>query len=458
MADEPLLLKTVICPSCERSVPLRMANPRLYTVASREPDRRVTAYRWINGLVTGIQPHYYRIWQCPECLLADFTEAIEAGPGDARREEIRDSFRDLSVEKHMVLTSLRDLVSGPELDRQGAIAIHLAAFLIADAAPKRTRSDAKIGWIAIRLAWLFREDGNAKVSSAPEASQSLDGLIEATERLDQLFSEVEEAVQEVQRRGLSRGVELGLAGTPTDNPYLAAATLMNLRIQALRSQAGSLQMALLQDQQGRMAPLRPKIPEGATSLEKALHALLPLWPDLPCDEGRALRAALEAFEASYQFEGHRVSDDQATAQVNLILEILLRLGDFESALDWTSSLSKQAYDQASELRSRIAAGQANHTLSNYDETVLNRKINAMALSQQKASERRREILGLMLGRDQERIEELLRQHADLPPDDQLKALGAAGIHPNLLPLIAQAVSSKAKDGGGWMKNLAPKRA
>lgn len=457
MAEEPLITKTVACPACERQVPLRLANPRLYTVASREPDRRVTAYRWINGITTDVMPHYYRVWQCPNCLLADFHDALEAGSGDPRLEALREGFRDISIEKHMVLTSLRDLVPPADLDRQGAIAIHLAAYLIASSLPLKRRSHAKLGWLAIRLAWLYREADGAQAPAAPSASQALAGLIEATERLDRLLSEGEEAVREVQRHGQVRGKELGLGAAPKDNPYQAAATLMNLRIQALRSQAGALQMALLQDQQGRMAPLCPPIPEGATRLEKALLSLVPLWPDIPCDEGRALHAALGAFEYAYQFEGHRESDDQATAQVNLILEILLRLGDFERALEWTANISKQAFDQVAELRNRIGAGQASRTLSAYDETVINRKINALGLSQQKAAERRHEILDLMLARDKDRISELLQQHAGLTPDEQIKALGAAGIHPSLLPLVTRASFTKAKEGPGWLKSLVAKR-
>jgi hypothetical protein len=464
MAEEPLLTRIVQCPCCERQVPLRQANPRLYTVVGRESDRHVTGYRWINGIETSLVPHHYRIWQCPSCLLADFTEEIEEAPGQGRLELIRECLRDIPVEKHMVLTSLRDLVGKGELDQQGAIAIHLAAFLVANLPPAARRDHSKLGRIALRLAWLFRERGGAGAIGPPAtegpaagaARPALGALVDAAERLDRLFAEGAEVLRELQQYGRQRGEELRLPDLPAKNPYLAAATLMDLRLQSLRSQVNSLQMTLLQDRQGRVAPGGTRLPSAGTPLDQALASLRAFWPDLPGDERQALRAAQAALEWSYQHEGGDGSEDQSTAQVNLILEILIRLGELERALDWTITIAQHAGDTMAGLRSRISVGKAAGSLSSYDETVINRKINTLGFTWQRAGERRREILEMMLERDQARIQGLLEQHAALPEPQQMQALAAAGIHESVLSLVSSRLGPRNRESPGWFRGLLAK--
>jgi hypothetical protein len=464
MAEEPLLTKIVRCPCCERQGPMHLANPRLYTVVGRESDRHVTGYRWINGIETALVPHHYRIWQCPNCLMADFTEAIEEGAASGRLEAVRERLRDIPVEQHMVLTSLRDLVGKGPLDQQGAIAIHLAAYLITALAPAPKRDHGKLGRIALRLAWLFRErGGNAAISPPaagepprqPSGRQALTALVDASERLDRLFAEGTDVLRELQQYGRMRGDELGLPDQPAKNPYVAVATLMELRLRALRSQVTSLQMALIQDRQGRMAVIEPRLPAADTPLDQALAVLSRLWPDLPGDERKALRAAQAAFEHSYQYEDGSDSEEQSTAQVNLILEILVRLGELERALDWTVTVAQHAGDTMADLRGRLSSGKATGTLSTYDETVINRKITALGFTWQKAGERRREILEMMLERDHDRIQELLEAHAALPVSERLQTLASAGIHESVLSLISARLDARPREGG-WLKGLLAK--
>jgi hypothetical protein len=453
MAEEPLLIKTITCPSCEQKVPFRIANPRLYSVESRESDRHVTGYRWINGIQTRVVPHHYRIWQCANCLFAEFTENVEPAPPAGKHDTVRRAFQDIPIEKQMVLKSLRELVPEGELDLPGAVAIHLAALLVHSLPPGRKQDHAKLGQIAIRLAWLFREQAGAGGPALPPPSRAMAALVASAERLTELFAEGEDLLREIQRQGQDRGDELGLPAGPDGNPYLAAAGLMAVRLDALKSQLDSLQMALLQDRQGRMAPAAPRPPDRNNGLVLGLAALQPLWPDLPGDEALALRAALAAFEYSHEHEVNSESEEQTTVLVTLILEILVRLGEYERAYEWTAQASRYASDTRSDLQARISAGKSSRTLSNYDETVINRKIGILGFTQQKVGERRREILDLILVRDQERIAAILRPLAKAPIPDQLRALGEAGIHDGVVALLSRDLPAKAKDTSFLMKAL-----
>lgn len=456
MAEQPLLTKMIQCPACEKQAPLRTANPHLYMVESRESDRHVTRYRWLREIVTTVVPHYYAVWQCPHCLFADFAERIDKDKPDDQHEDARGHFLDIAIEKRMVLDSLRELVPEGELDLKGAVATHLATLLILTLPTSEKKIDhARVGSIALRLAWLFRE--RQDLVSVPElpvtGSQAISALAQATERLDGLVKDAGEVLRDIQRQGKLRGLELKRAATPEANPYLAVSDLIEVRLATLQAEVTSLQMAVLQDQQGRMAPLKPEIPAGVEGVDKALLAITALWPELPRTERQGLLLALEAFEYAYQFEGGEESVEQAMAQVNLILEILIRLGDLDRALEWTAQISKYASDTATNLQARIGRDRATSNLSAYDETVISRKIAALGLTRQKAGERRRSILELMLERDQETVDRVLAETSQLSPEARSQALTAAGIHDGVKALLGKALGGDAKASAGWLKKL-----
>lgn len=450
MAEEPLLTKTIQCPSCEQKVPLRMANPRLYTVASRESDRHVTAYRWLRGLVTDVVPHHHRVWQCPKCLFADLADRVDKEQPDGSHDEARSLFIDISIEKRVVLDSLRKLVPPGDLDARGAVAIHLSALLIA-LLPGKRMDHAKLARLAIRLGWLYREmDGPAAPPPEPESRTALD-LAEATERLDRLLKEAASALEAIQGKGRLRGAELRLPSEA--NPFLAHGELIEVRLRTVQAEVSTLQMAVLQDQQGRLAPPPPPGADPGGTLAASLQGILPLWPTLPRNERQCMLLALEALEYSYQHERGSESEDEGLAQVNLILDLLIRLGLLERALDWTSQISKYATDNVEELQNRIAKGRGSKNMTAFDETVINRKIAAMGLTRQKAGERRRDILELMLERDREAVDASLAATAAQPSTERVKALMNLGIHQGVVALLGKELADKAKDNPGWFKNL-----
>lgn len=454
MAEEILLSKTIQCPACEQKVPLRIANPRLYTVASRESDRHVTAYRWLRGLVTNVVPHHYRIWQCPKCLFADFADKVDKEKLDGSHDAARSVFMDISIEKRMILDSLRERVPQGDLDAGGAVAIHLAALLITLLPTTAKQVDhSRLGRIALRLAWLFREvDGSSAAPPPDPESRTMVDLADATERLDRILKDAATALEEVQAKGRLRGAELRLPDN-LENPYLAHGELIGVRLRTVQAEVATLQMAVLQDQQGRLAPaVRPETDPGG-ALDGALQAILPLWPSMPRNERQCLLLALEALEYSYQFERGSESEDEGLAQVNLILDLLIRLGMLERALDWTSQISKYSADNVEDLQNRMAKARASKTLSDFDETVINRKIAAMGLTRQKAGERRRDILEMMLDRDREKIDASLGASASLPSQERVKALMDLGIHNGVVALLGRELAGKAKDSPGWFKNL-----
>jgi len=448
MAEEILLTKTIVCPACEQRVPLTVVNPRTYTVASRESDRHVTRYQWVREAPADVVPHHYALWQCPQCLFADFAEAVAADkPGDP--EAARELFGDISMEKKMVLDSLRELVPRAGMTQVGAIAIHWAALLVSGLPISKARQDhAKRSRIALRLAWLFRELDGTPAPAPPEpAGHAMTALAEGTERLDRLVKDAERTLGEISRMGRERGRELRLPENSEANPYLALSELIEVRLATLGAEVAALQMAVLHDQQGRMEPAPPETEAAlGADLATVVQSVLPFWPDLPRTERQSLIMSLEALEYAYQHETGSGNEDQSVAQVNLILDLLVRLGLLERALDWTSQISKFAADTANDLQQRITKGKASRSMKPHDETVVNRKIAALDQARQQAGERRREILDLMLERDRPRIDEILRETSSFPAEERLKALNEAGIHGGVQAMLSRELAAKPVKG------------
>ena len=329
-----------------------------------------------------------------------------------------------------------------DLDPQGAIAVHLAGLLVTSlAAPGRTLDHSRLGLVALRLAWLYRElDG--PVAGPDPGPQVPDALAEATERLVQILADAGSAVQEIRQLADVR------SNDPEGGPCRPLADLVAVRLESLQTEVAALQMAIVKG--GAPAPAPAAEPDATTGLGRALQALTPLWPDLPRNERESLRLALAAFEYSYQYED---VDEHGVAQVNLILDILIRLGELERALDWTLQISKQSGDTVTDLKQRMDQARASHTLSAYDATAIQRRIGALKLSQQKAGERRREVLDLLLERDRERIQDLLAQTPQLPLQERLQALRAAGIQDGVIALLTRELGEPAKEGAGWIRGL-----
>ena len=204
-----------------------------------------------------------------------------------------------------------------------------------------------------------------------------------------------------------------------------------------------------------MEPARPEAEAVlGPDLTKVVQSILPLWLELPRTERQRLVLCLEDLEYSYEHEQGGGNEEQGVAQVNLILDLLVRLGELERSLDWASRIAKIAAEGASDLNQRIQKGRANRSHKPHDETVINRKIAALDATRQKAGESRREILDLMLEQARPRIDALLQETAQAPMDDRLQALAAAGIPNAILPLLTRELAAKdvkAKDEPGRFK-------
>ncbi len=436
MAHESIVEKIVFCPACNHPVPLQYVNPKHYSVDSRESDGHVIAYRWIPKVQSDAIPHLYAVWQCSECLYADLKDSLMEEYMTFKDGYALKAFNKLPDESKATLHRLRLMVPRDSLNHAGAISMHLAAiFIMALPEEKRQIDYAKLGKLSLRLAWLFREYSCKQATFIKNTGATLKSMGMACEQMEQHLSGLGTILGDFKRSSRERAAELNLLPSTEENPYLAVTDSMGTRLDALHETLNSLQMAVLQDQQGKTIKVGTDEINYGADIGQILLSIGSRWPGMPRNERQSLDMTLVALEYSYENEGENQSVEDSLVMVDLILDLLVRMGELERALEWTNILSKFGYDTWRKLQETVRKGKSSSRMSNDEARSILRQITTVNVNLQRGGEKRRQIFQLMLARDEARIDDILRPMPTASADHKMKALKEAGIHNGVISLL-----------------------
>ena len=138
MAVEPIYSSEKYCPICEKQFPATITRSRL-TLTGQDGDF-CTHYKEIN-------PNYYAVWVCPHCGYAALDTYFQEQTGRAL-DKIRAFLQGRTV--NINYCGLRT--------REQAIAAYKLAIYYAELA---SALNSRLGALYLRLAWLYREGGQA---------------------------------------------------------------------------------------------------------------------------------------------------------------------------------------------------------------------------------------------------------------------------------------------------------
>jgi len=429
-----LIEKQISCPVCRSISFLRYTNPRLYVAASRESDLHVVSYRWAEGIKNATPPHYFAVWQCPHCLFADLKDSIEKPEGGIKREQLLNSYLKSKREKRTVLHKLRGLVPEGEPDFKGAVAIHLAALKIARLPDQQYIDHNKVGRIALRLGWLFREMGAEPVGATGAIGDDENADIQSDiERLQNLLADLGSTIGDLRRKVTAHSPFQQSGETGRRDRYASLSTSLYDKLEEMRNLTASLHSAVIRERLGSInAAYNPEAKQ-SLSLKEILLPMRSHWPDLPASEKECLRIAISALDYSYRNETAFSSIEQSTKVVMLIVNLLCRVGDNEAALRYISEVYKSGMRNINELSRRIQEGKSKKSISPHDERMLRRKIANIQFSIRQAGEMRHELLDLLYKQHAATIDRILEGVADKPPQVQEKVLIQAGIPEEMVP-------------------------
>jgi hypothetical protein len=406
--------KQIECPVCKSSVPLRYVNPKLYVAASRESDMHVVSYRWAEDADEPLPPHYYSIWQCPRCLFADLADNIENPSGSTKDEQLQQAYLGSDKEKRAVLIELRKLVQEGELTFEGAVSLHLAALLVAELPEADNTNHNRLGRIALRLGWLFREQGE-QVQGIELGAGPLAGMQEDVERLQSLLGEFGSTLADLRRKAEGQA-------TGEQSHYADVTGSMRDKLDDMRTLLSTLQGELI-----RELDIKAGSASGRSALTTSLYTLRSRWAGLPRNEEECLRIAIKALDFSYANETAFKSIEQGMKVVMLIIDLLCRVGDQEEALRYISEVYKSGMRSINDLSKRISDGRKNQSMTPYDERMMRRKIGNIQFSIRQAGEIRRGMLDELYQRYKPTIDKALAGTSGEQPKAQEQALLDAGI-------------------------------
>ena len=321
-----LVSKKISCPICKRESNLLRINPRLYVAADRESDMHVSAYRWAEKIPGVTPPHYFAVWQCPQCLFADMADSIEKPSGTIKEDQLHETYLKSSRQQRAILHELRGLVPEEDLDFRGALALHLAALYIAGLPTREHVDHNTLGRLALRVGWLFREGGDVVVETAAAGDDAISQLQEEVENMQSHLSAMSSTLGGIGRYSRERAEELGIADDK-DNPYSSVAASMVDKFEEIRTLMTTMQRAVIRDRQGSLGPGSSAAKPANESLAAMLLPLRSHWPQMPSSEEECLRIAIEALDTSYREETAFSSIEQSMKAVHLIIDLLCRVGD-----------------------------------------------------------------------------------------------------------------------------------
>lgn len=446
--------KNVFCPVCKNQIDLKYPNPKLYAAASREADRRVTAYTWAAGIKTTVVPHYYAVVQCPQCLFADLKENLE-NPGHGTKDRyLYEARQNADVKKILLLRKLRRLIGKDAvLSWEGALSLHLAAIYSALLPEKKEHLDSlKLGRLYLRLSWLFQErrPKTAEIESTQDETKTLTALYEVVEKLQGDFQAFMDDLGSV--RGLIglRGKELGFPEEGENNPYFPIVASIRDKTNDVHTFLEMLLQSVISDKKGILSVGGAYGDEATGKVQSLLGAIAKVWPDVPRTEEICVRKAIEFFDYTIKYEDTEQSIEQSLSMVNLVVKLLLKVGDLEGALDYISQIFKSGFRDKQELQRRLSQGKRENTLSEYDQRNILRKIATVNNTLQQASDTRKNIQQLIFEKYKEKILAIAKANIEMSPQQQEQAFLDGGFSEDMTTFFkAKGFIKVEEDKKGW---------
>jgi hypothetical protein len=459
MARNVFIQKNVVCPVCKNTMSLQYPNPKMYAAARRDSDRRITAYSWAQGIQTTVVPHYYAVVQCPQCLYADLKENFENPRHNAKDRLVYDARNNLEFKRVMILKKLHRVVSEGQLDLDGALSIHLAAIFNALLPGKEEEIDHnKLGRLYLRLSWLYREQRGESVDESE--GENGEGVSPVLNRLDNVVEGLQSGYNSLlddlgSVRGLirERAEELGLPVEGDKNPYWPMLAAISDKSNELRTLLEMFQQSVISDKKGNLSAVG-MADSGETGARRLFTEIAMQWPDMPQSEEACIRRAVTAFDYSFKNEDTDHSLEQGLAVVNLIVKLLLKIGDLDGALDYASQIFKSGFRDKQELSRRLSQGKQAKTLSAFDEKNIQRKIGTINNTLTQAGDTRKMIIEMIYEKRKDKIIPILKENVEKTADEQKQAILDAGFQEDLLPFLQErGLIKKEEVKKGWFGKI-----
>lgn len=458
-AVSAFLERVVACPVCEEETVQNKLQTRFCSPAEQESDQHVVRWNWTDPSYEGIKPQFYYLLHCPKCYFTDLAADYERPAGDAKFGGLKKIYLTVTGARKEILRRLSPKILVHPMTFESAMNAHVAALYIQELPNEpEYKNLSKLARLYLRAGWLWREKNPRSQKSA--ASGALADLDRAAGDLEKALSAGQDRMETLNNLLFRRLKSFNLSAEDENNhPYRQILTGFQRSLSEARQTSGKLRQLLEQDASGALGVAGAGSQGrygGYFSYFDFLTSLGELWPDLPLNERDCLAKSVKYFTETY-FTELNFDEVEKVISVNaLIVDLHLRLQDYDAALKDIASVYKAGMDGKMQLQKQLRERKKDNKLSEKAQMQIESTLARIDHVIQKTAERRHEVRELKLQSFMPQIQPILDAERGKLPDEAIRLkLQQAGIPNDVLESLAD---SGALGGGQSAKEDSEKKS
>ena len=390
------LNKKTPCPVCGEETVQKKLQSRFYSPAEQESDQHVVRWNWTDPRFEGIKPQYYQIMHCPICYYTDLAADYETPSNDPKFNGIKKLYQILKSDRKEFLKKLSPYIFVHPMTFESTVNAHLAALYVQQIPEeKEYKNLTKLGRLYLRTGWLWREKNPSSKSGSSSVLQDIERSLS---ELEKPFHETQERMENLNNWLFRRIKSFNLSPQEeAAHPYQLVLKELRSDFNLARQTLGKLSHLLELDASGNLASAKENNTyAGFQNYFDFLAEMMKTWSEIPLNEKECLTMASRYFTDSYFTELNFDEVEKVLAMSSLIVDLHLRLKDYDSALKAISSVYKAGMDGKMALQKEMREKKKENRLSEKDQMTIESKISRIEHVIQKTSEKRSEIKNLKL--------------------------------------------------------------
>jgi hypothetical protein len=393
----PFVKRKIMCPMCGKESHQFSLPPNLYSIEEKESDQHPLRLKWYNPDFQNVKPHHYALFHCPFCYFTDFEENFCNAQSLANFQGLKKLVFEKNQIKDKILRFLHGRISYENMTFESTLFLHLTAIYIYDLETKEQYRDfKKLSRLFHRLGWIYREQNPTHTDSensslVKEINLNLNLLVNQHHEVLKRYKPVHESIKR-------RVLDLGLTFDSPKNPYLTPLTQFDSILRDFEKFISDIRQIASKDVQ--LISSEPNSQQLESS-DSNLERLTKVWLNCPLNERDSLSKAIECYEKLYAKVSATDSLNQQIGLLTILLDLCVRIDDYEKANEYLNSLYKFCSESRQQLFQRQRSDPSGKTES---------QINKLGDTMENLSETRREILSKKYEFYKPRFEKLLEEH------------------------------------------------
>lgn len=419
-AKTPFLEKVVNCPVCEEPGRYKVIKSKLFTPGEKESDQHIKFYSWIDPDFQGINPAHYFLWRCPFCGFVDITTDFEEPGRDLKNSTIKEHFRHLGKKDKEFIELIGKHIDIENMTFETSMNMHIAALFIQEL-PKEPslKNVLKLGRLYLRTAWLWRE---VSPTAQEEVSQESVALIaKAYRELSNNLDRFQDSIGKLDETVYRRLKELNATSEQENsNPYRDMLNAIGMTLRYFRKSVVKFERVIESDKKGELFSGAGKDQGGYSKFPSYIDFLIHIagyWPKVPTNERDCLALAVDFYTQAYMSEFDMEEVEKLITTNSLIVDLHIRIGNYEQALRTIGSLYRDGMEQKMELQKKLREKQKQGPDAQREIMQIESKIGRIDYTVSQSAERRREVKELIYQKFLPKAQHIVSEHPDAAPEE-----------------------------------------